>query len=50
MLISFFLSRAPLDGQELTKSLNSPREDEQFYAAQVRSGKGGGARLQVGAV
>ena len=33
---------APLDGQELTKSLESPREPEQFYAAQVRGGKGGG--------
>ncbi|XP_026890157.1 protein HEATR9 isoform X1 [Acinonyx jubatus] len=26
---------APLDGQELTKSLESPREPEQFYAAQA---------------
>lgn len=33
---------ASLDGQELTKSLKSPKEDEQFYAAQVRSGKGQG--------
>lgn len=33
---------ASLDGQELTKSLKSPIEDEQFYAAQVRSGKGQG--------
>lgn len=33
---------APLEGQELTKSLKSPREDEQYYAAQVRSCKGGG--------
>ncbi|GAB5580801.1 protein HEATR9 isoform X5 [Prionailurus iriomotensis] len=27
--------KAPLDGQELTKSLESPREPEQFYAAQA---------------
>lgn len=39
---------APLDGQALTKSLKSPREDEQCYAAQVRTGKGSGAWLQVG--
>lgn len=37
---------APLDGQELTKSLESPRESEQFYAAQVRGGKSGGAWSQ----
>lgn len=33
---------APLEGQELTKSLKSPGEDEQLYATQVRSCKGGG--------
>lgn len=42
------LPLAPFDGQELTESLKSPREDEQLYAAQVRSGEGGGAWLQVG--
>ena len=45
-----FLSSLPLaslDGQELTESLKSPREDEQLYAAQVRSGKGGGVWLQA---
>ena len=41
------LSLASLDGQELTESLKSPREDEQLYAAQVRSGKGGGVWLQA---
>lgn len=38
----FSLSSFPLtvlDEQELTKNLKSPREDEQLYAAQVRSGK-----------
>lgn len=35
----FFLpfNRPTLDEQELTKSLNSPQEDEQCYAAYVRS-------------
>nr|KAF6415851.1 HEAT repeat containing 9 [Molossus molossus] len=43
-------TRDPLKWQrlkELTKSLQSPREDEQFYAAQVRSGKDGGAWWQA---
>uniref|UniRef100_G1RVC3 HEAT repeat containing 9 n=1 Tax=Nomascus leucogenys TaxID=61853 RepID=G1RVC3_NOMLE len=35
--------------RELTKSLESPREDEQFYAAQVRRGKDRGGWLQPGA-
>ena len=38
---------ASLDGQELTESLKSPREDEQLYAAQVRSSKGRGEWLQA---
>ena len=38
---------ASLDGQELTESLKSPREDEQLYAAQVRSSKGRGVWLQA---
>ena len=32
------LPLASLDGQELTESLKSPREDEQLYAAQVGVG------------
>lgn len=34
------------DAQELTNSLKSPREDEQCYAAYVRSSKGMGGQLQ----
>ena len=41
------LPLASLDGQELTESLKSPREDEQLYAAQVRSSKGRGVWLQA---
>lgn len=33
------------DKQELTNSLKSPREDEQCYAAYVRSSKGVGGQL-----
>ena len=41
------LPLASLDGQELTEGLKSPREDEQLYAAQVRSSKGRGVWLQA---
>lgn len=46
---SAFLFNWPTsDEQELTNSLKSPREDEQRYAAYVRSGKGvGGQRPGV---
>lgn len=47
--MGFFLpfNWTTLDEQELTNSLNSPQEDEQCYAAYVRSmGMGGGGQLE----
>lgn len=46
VLLFFFHQTGPsLDEQELTNSLKSPREDEQCYAAYVRSSKGVGGQL-----